>query len=187
MPTADQLAKERQSRLEAAMKMREVYEEKQRWWQAFREAERQRRIDKAEQEELNRLAGVIAQSRARREYTQSMYKQTLSVRSHHHAASVIQRAFHRLRSRRSWQERVKASLELEKRKRENRAVVTIQRAWKRYKRYKIYKATHFKSVLTSPVVALSDPLLARLENGEPSYNRRTYITGTIILSCRHAP
>ena len=177
VPTADQLAKERQSRLEAAMKMREIYEEKQQWWRAFREAERQRRIDKAEQEERDRLAAVIAQSRARREYTQSKYKQTLSVRSHHHAATIIQQGFRRMRLRRSWQERVQARSEREKRKKENRAAVCIQRAWKRYQQYKIYKATHFRSVLTSPVVALSDPLLASLENREPSYNRCTYITG----------
>jgi hypothetical protein len=98
------------------MKMRLVYEEKQREWEAFRAAESQRRIDKARQAELDRLAGIMAQSRARREYTQSKFRQTLSVRSHHQAATVIQRAFREMKSRRWWQEKVAARLQMEKKK-----------------------------------------------------------------------
>ena len=64
----EERSRERRLRLEASMKMREIYEEKQKRWQEFREAERQRRIDKANQEELDRLAGILACSRARREY-----------------------------------------------------------------------------------------------------------------------
>lgn len=180
-PTGEELVKERQSRLEAAMKMREIYEEKQRRWEAFRVAEKQRRVDKAKKAELARLAGVIALSKARREYTQSKFKQSLSVRSHHHAALVIQRAFRTMQSRRSLQERVQARIELERRKRENKAAARIQRAWKRYRQHKIYQATHFRPVFTSPVVALSEPVMegrpvASLGQG-PSYKRSISITG----------
>ena len=178
LPTVTQLANERQTRLEAAMKMRDIYEVKQQEWEAFRAAERQRRIDKAKQAEFDRLAGIIAQSRARREYTQSKFKQSLSVRSHHHAAVVIQRAFRAMKCKQSWQERVRMRQEKEQRERENKAAARIQRVWKRYQQYKKYQATYFKSVYTSPVVALPDT--APYWGGqEPSYKRSISITGII--------
>ena len=179
--------KERKSRLEAALKMRELYTEKQKQWEEFRKAEKQRRIDKARQAELDRLAEVIAQSHARREYTQSMYRQTLSVRSHHKAAIVIQSAFRKMKTRQSWQERVQCRMEIEKRRKEDRAARCIQRAWKSYRQYKIYKATHFKAVYTSPVVALPHPNLVTASSwteGEPSYNRNIWITGIKALYCK---
>lgn len=185
--TEEQQAKERQSRLEAGMKMRDIYKEKQKRWEAFRVAEEQRRIDKARQAELNRLANIIAESKSRREYTQSKFKQSLSVRAHHQAAIVIQRSFRAMKSRRSWQERVQARKEMEKRKRENKAAVIIQRVWKRYQQYKIYQATHFKSVYTSPVVALRKPsqaslsLAAQLQEQAPSYKKSISITGMCII------
>jgi hypothetical protein len=176
----EELAKERRSRLEAAMKMREIYEEKQRWWEAFRAAEGQRRVDKARREELDRLTKIMEESRGRREYTRSKFRQTLSVRSHHHAATVIQRAFREMKTRRWWQEKARARRELEKIWRENRAAVKIQRAWRRYRQRKIYQSTHFKSVLTSPVVALPEQVLGRSPRWSyegPSYKRSISITG----------
>lgn len=187
--TEEQQTKERQSRLEASMKMRDIYKEKQKRWEAFRVAEEQRRIDKARQAELNRLANIIAESKAKREYTHSKFKQSLSVRAYHQAAIVIQRSFRAMKSRRSWQERVQARKEMEKRRKENKAAVIIQRAWKRYQQYKMYQATHFKSVYTSPVVALWEPNQARLslapqlQEEVPSYKKSISITG--ILSVAH--
>ena len=166
--------------MEVAMKMRDIYEEKQRWWEAFRAAEGQRRVDKARREELDRLTKIMEESRARREYTQSKFRQTLSVRCHHHAATVIQRAFREMKTRRWWQEKVRARRELEKIWRENRAAVKIQRAWRRYRQRKIYHATHFKSVLTNPVVALPEQVLGtspRWSYEGPSYKRSISITG----------
>ena len=171
---------ERQSRLEAAMKMREIYEEKQRWWEEFRAAEAQRRVDKARQAELDRLAQIMAESRARREYTQSKFQQTLSVRSHHHAAIVIQRAFREMKTRRWWQERVQMRLRQERRRRQHRAAVRIQRSWRLYQQRKIYQAMHFKAIYTSPVVALPHPALEGspgLMYEGPSYKRDISITG----------
>ena len=169
----------RQSRLEAAMKMREIYEEKQRWWERFRAEEKQRRIDKARQAELDHLTAVIAQSRARREYSQAKISQSLTVRSYHHATVVIQRAFRAMKSRRWWQEKEQARFESEQRMRQNKAARKIQRAWKIYRQYKIYQATHYKSVYTSPVVNLSNPKAMTWTGSEPSYKRDTSITGRV--------
>lgn len=182
--TEEQKVKERQSRLEAAMKMRDIYKEKQKRWETFRAAEEQRRIDKARQAELNRLANIMAESKARREYTQSKFRQSLSVRSHHQAALVIQRTYHAMKSRRSWQERLQARKEMEKRRRENEAAVIIQRVWKRYRQYRIYKATQFRSIYTSPVVDVRTPTLclaAQLQGQVPSFKKNISITGSIYL------
>ena len=172
--------KERQSRLETAMKMREIYEEKQKQWEVFRAAEGQRRVDKARQAELDRLTKIMEQSRARREYTWLKFRQTLSVRSHHQAATVIQRAFREMKTRRWWQEKVQTRLELERMWREIRAAVKIQRVWRLYRERKIYRATHFKAVLTSPVVALPSPVPGKSPGWTyegPSYKRSISITG----------
>ena len=178
--SGEQQAKERKSRLEAAMKMRDIYEEKQKRWEAFRVAEKQRRIDKAEQAELDRLAGILARSKARREYTQQRIKQTLSVRSHHHAALVIQRAFRAMKSRRSWLGRLQTRLAAQRRKREHEAAATIQHAWGQYWQSRLYQATHFKPIYTGPVVFIPGPAQAipTLANHIPSYKRNISITGT---------
>ena len=166
------------------MKMREIYEEKQRRWEAFRAAEERRRIDKARQAEFDRLTGVIAQSRARREYTRAMFSQSLCVRSHHHAAIIIQRAFRAIQTQRWWRERVRARLETERKVRLNNAARKIQRTWRKYWQYKMYKATHFKSVLTSQVVSVSDPKTLGSREGDPSYKRGISITGKMQTSSK---
>ena len=171
----EQQAKEQQSRLEAAMKMREIYEEKQRRWEEFRAAEMQRRIDKAKQAELERLAGILSQSKARREYAQFKFKHTLTVRTHHQAAVLIQRSFRAMRLRKSWQRRVQARMEAMRRKRENEAAITIQRAWRCYQEYKIYQATHFRSVYTDPVIPVHS--VHTPVNQGPSYKKNISITG----------
>ena len=174
------MVNEKQLRLEVAMKMKNIYEEKQKKWEAFRAAERQRRVDKARQAEFDRLAGIMADSRARREYTRSKFHQTLSVRSHHHAAIVIQRAFREMKSRRWWRERVQVRLQFERRSRENRAAVKIQHAWRQYQQHKAYKAMHFKAVYTSRVVALAEPTPGKFPawaSEDPMYKRGITITG----------
>ena len=137
------------------MKMRDRYYEKQRRWHEFRVAERQRRIDKANQEELNYFAGVIADSQARRQYSTLKFKYTTTVRSYHQAAVTIQRAFRRMKVRKSWQKKVAEREEKVRRKREERAARVIQKAWRLYKQYQLYQALNFKSVLTSPVITLT--------------------------------
>ena len=157
------------------MKMSEIYEEKQRRWEAFRAAEMQRRIDKAKQAELERLASILSQSKARREYTQVKFKHTLTVRTHSQAAVVIQRSFRAMRLRKSWQRRVQARMEVMKRKRENEAAIAIQRAWRRYQQYKIYQATYYRSVYTDPVIPIH--AVHTPANQGPSYKKNISITG----------
>lgn len=160
------------------MKMRDRYYEKQKRWHDFREAEKQRRIDKANQEELAYYSGVIAESQARRQYTTLKFMYMTTVRSHHQAAIIIQRSFRRMRARHSWMNRVKQREETARRKREERAARVIQRAWRMYKQYKLYVALNFKSVLTSPVIALSKRQQSPASShGINTYERSISITG----------
>ena len=158
------------------MKMRAIYEDKQRRWKEFRDAERQRRIDKANQQEMNRLNAIIAESRARREYTNSKFQRTLTIRSYHQAALVIQRAFRRTRfSRAAKAMLIQQEEELVRRRRE-KAAIAIQKWLRLHQLHKLYKATHFRSIMTGPVVAVG-----RREGSPPplhSYERETAITGT---------
>lgn len=172
--------KEQKHRLEAAMKMRDIYYEKQKRWHEFREAERQRRIDKANQDELDYYAGVIAESQARREYATSQFKHMTTVRSHHQAAMTIQRAFRQMKVRRKWLRIIADREELVRRRREERAARVIQRAWRLYKQYRLYLALNFKSVLTSPVVmsGMRQQSPDAVRSVTHSYERSISITGT---------
>ena len=178
----EERSRERRLRLEASMKMREIYEEKQKRWQEFREAERQRRIDKANQEELDRLAGILACSRARREYSHAKFQQTNTIRLYYDAAVVIQRAFRQARSRRLCLREQALKEEAQQRRMKNRAARIIQRAWRSHQQYRLYQALHFKSIMTSPVVTLParpkipSPPRTRME-AIPSYGRPISITG----------
>ena len=170
--------RERRLRLEAAMKMRDMYYERQRRWHEFRAAERQRRMEKACQEELDYYSGVIADSQARRHYATSKFHYMTTVRAHHQAAVIIQRAYRRMRVRKSWMKKVAEREERTKRLRESRAARVIQRAWRTYKQYRLYVALNFKSVMTSPVITLSKrhPSPAAL-SAVNTYEQSTSITG----------
>ena len=175
----EQLSREKKLRLEMAMRMREIYAEKQKCWEQFREAEKQRRIDNANQEELDRLADILSRSRARKQYTQSKIQQTLAVRSHYDAALIIQRAFRRMKQVRlqcQWKAMEEESV---KRMRQKRAALVIQRAWRRYVQKKLFEALNFRSILTSPVVSLRAPHSLPLNQlkGVQSYQKGIFITG----------
>lgn len=182
-PDIEEQAKQQKMRLEGAMRMREIYKEKQKRWQLFREAEKQRRIDKANQEELDRLAGILAQSRARRQYSESKFYHTRTMKSHYESAVVLQRAFRRMKQTRAWQRKLAMEEEALKRERERKAACVIQKAWKRYKQQKLYEALHFRAILTSPVIALKDhvrPMDKKVETTENSYQRSISITGKFM-------
>lgn len=175
---AEVLEKERRLRLETSMKMRAMYQEKQKRWQQFREAEKQRRVIKARVKEMNRLNSIIEKSRARREYSNSKFQQTLNVRSYHQAALVIQRTFRRMkkdkeaRTRMLWEE---AALV---RRERWRAALVIQRSWRLYRQRKLFKAMHFRSIMAGPVIAVG-----RRQPSPPgahSYERGISITGKLI-------
>ena len=175
----EQLSREKTLRLETAMRMREIYAEKQKCWEQFREAEKQRRIDSANREELDRLADVLSRSRARRQYTQSKIQQTLAVRSHYDAALIIQRAFRRMKHVRLQYRWKTMEEESRKRRRENRAAFVIQRAWRRYMQKTLFEALNFRSILTSPVISLPvhHPLPLSQLKGVQSYRKNISITG----------
>ena len=163
------------------MKMRDRYCEKQRRWHEFRAAERQRRIDKANQEELDYFAGVIADSQARRHYFTLKFQYTTTVRSYHQAAVTIQRAFRRMKVRKSWQRKVAEKEERARRKREERAARVIQKAWRLYKQYQLYQTLNFKSVLTSPVITLNRRQQSgnMAASGVHTYEQAISITGEL--------
>lgn len=171
--------RERRLRLETCMKMRAIYLEKQKRWQHFREAENQRRMDKARVKEMDRLNDIIEQSRARREYSNSKFQQTLNVRSHHHAAVVIQRAFRRVRRDRVARARVSREEAALVRREMERAALVIQRSWRLFRQQKLFKAMHFRSIMAGPVIAVGKRLPS--PPGVHSYERGISITGMCSL------
>lgn len=173
----DQRRRQHLAKLEAGLRMRDLYTQQQRRWEEFREAERQRRVEKAKQKELDRLAGILSESVARRHYCQEQFQYSTVVRSYHHAARIIQRSFRQLKKRRQLQ-RMK---EDERRRRafqcKNRAAKVIQRAWRRYIEWKVYVARNFKSIKTGPVVKLEPSPLNPPPYWKRSYERRTIVSG----------
>ena len=172
----EQREREKKLRLEAALRMREIFLEMQKNWKEFREAEQRRRAEKARREELDQYADIVAQSRARREYTEQMFHQTQTVRSHTEAAIVIQRAYRRMTLWRSLSEKVALRQMREQRRREQKAARIIQKALRKYCQYKLFQELHFKKIRTSPVIALKDMKGRQLED-VTSYRRGITITG----------
>ena len=172
--------RERKLRLEAALKMRDMFVEKQKQWAQFREAERQRRIDKANQEELHHLAAVLASSRVRHELTKAKFHQTLTVRSHYDAALIIQRAYRKMKKQRKLLRVRETVITTMRKKKENGAAIIIQRAWRRYRQLKLYEFLHFKSIPTGPVLSSlrSHPQSVAISGSvQPLYQKGTSITG----------
>lgn len=160
--------------------MRERYLEKQQRWKEFRDAERQRRINKCNQEQLDYFASVIADSKARREYTTSRFQSTRTIRSHYDAAVIIQRRYRQWKKEQVKMKRESLWRERQRKKEEERAAIVIQKAWREYQQHKLYKALHFKSIRTSPVIALRDKAHRSTDNAGQlhSYEQNISITGT---------
>ena len=176
--------RERKLRFEASMKMREMDEKRQLQWQAFREAEDQRRKDKADAQELSKLRGIIEDSRAKRDYT-SKLQHRMTVRSHFRAAVIIQRAYRRTRKERLEkldEKLIQARLRWRK---ETRAARVIQRAWYSYRERKMYKAQHFVSVMSEPVLDIGRRRDLSVGRRLPAYQRGISITGKVIpIQCQ---
>ena len=168
--------KERKLRLETSMKLRVLYQEKQERWQAFRQAEQQRREDKARALEMDRLNAIIAESRARREYTQSKFQHSHTVRSYHQAALIIQRAYRRLLRARAVDDRLKERRERKRGRVRERAARVIQRNWRAYRQEKLFRAMNFVSVMTGPVVDVRQ----RGQSPPPPGRFRSYQKGISI-------
>lgn len=169
-------------RMETALKMRDMYREKQKQWAQFREAEQQRRTDKANQEELDRLAAILAHSQAKHEFTKEKFHQTLTVRSFFDAALIIQGAYRRMKARRNMLKEIEMKQAMLRRQMENRAAVVIQRAWQRYKTQKLYEFFHYKPIPTGPVISsLRGCPLPSISGCTFAYQKSTSITGIMIF------
>ena len=159
--------------------MRLVYESKQRHWQEFRHMERQRRLEKAKEEEMERLAGIIAASKARRMHADASFRQMVCVRSHYHAAVIIQRAFRAMRRRKLRTAAQRLAEESSLAHRQEKAARTIQKAWKRYKEHKAFIQLHFRCVSTGPVISFPKtvPREPMRTGNIQSYQKKISISG----------
>ncbi len=173
----EQREAEKKLRLEKALQMREIFLEKQKNWRDFREAEQKRRDEKAKREELDRYAEIMAKSRVRKEYSELMFQQTQTVRSHTEAALVIQRAYRRMRLKHSLLERMTQHGVEQRRLKEERAARIIQRSWREYHRLKVYQLMNYKKIRTSPVITLR---AGHLLKEVASYQKGISITGACM-------
>ena len=172
----EEVIRQRKQRLEEALKMREVQQKMQSEWAAFREAERQRRIEKANKQEADRLAAILAESKARRNYHNTKYLQTNTIRSYVMAVIAIQRWYKKTKKHkrlRQQQQVEKTAYEAERR---NRAAIVIQKQWKKYRLLKQYHAMHYRPISTNPVILSHRQTHSSTE--QRSYLRRTSVTGT---------
>lgn len=158
--------------------MRDHYLEKQKKWQEFREAEHNRRIEKAKREELDHYASIMAKSKARRDYTVRKFHQTHTVHFYNEAAKTIQRAFRRMKAHHTVAE-MQAIRERKLRHRiEDKAAKAIQRAWRQYQHYKLFQALNYKRVSTSAVITLKrQPTNTKFSKDVISYQKEISITG----------
>jgi len=166
-------------RLEMALRLRERFLQQQHSWEEFREAESTRRAEKAKRQELARYKEIVARSQARRHYTELMYEQTITVRSHTEAAVIIQSAWRRMKlARAAAEEKEQLEGELEMIIKE-RAARKIQRSWRRYHQHKVYIRRHYRKIRTSPVISVRNQLPGNQQRA--SYQKGTSITGSYII------
>ena len=178
---SEKIMRQRKKRLEEALKMREIQQKAQEQWAAFREAERQRRIEKANKLEADRLAAILAESKARREYHSTKYSQTITIRSHFTAAKAIQRWYKKTKRRkqlRQQQEAARISYEAE---RQNRAAVIIQKWWKKILLLRQFHTMLYRPVSTSPVILPHRKSHSSIN--QQSYLRKTSVTGEVEELC----
>lgn len=178
----EEIERLRQLKIEQCLKMRECYLKKQEEWEKFRELERQRRKDKAHQEELARIASIIENSQKRRQYFLEKFKYTHSVQSCHQSATVIQRAY------RDWKVRLEMErkrIEVERRKLKCRrlwAACVIQRGWRNYREWKHFEANYLDSIITDPIIAMSAGCPTHNFSPMKPYQRDTIASGWCILT-----
>ena len=170
---SEEIMRQRKKRLEEALKMREIHQKAQEQWAAFREAERKRRIDKANKLEADRLAAILAESKARREYHNDKYSQTNTIRSHFTAAKAIQRWYKKTKRRKQLRQQKEAARMAYEAERLNRAAVIIQKWWKKVLLLRQFHALLYRPVSTSPVI---------LPHRKPhsSANQRSYLRNTSV-------
>lgn len=182
-PTEDKseeaMARQRKKRLEEALKMREIEQKTQEQWVAFREAERQRRIDKANKLEADRLAAILAESKARREYHNTKYSQTNTIRSHFTAAVAIQRWYKKTKRSKQLRQQQEAARRAYEAERQNRAAVIIQKWWKKRILLRQFYALLYRPITTSPVILPYRVRQSHSSINQQSYLRKTSVTGEV--------
>ena len=171
------MTRQRKKRLEEALKMREIEQKTQEEWVAFREAERQRRIDKANKLEADRLAAILAESKARREYHNTKYSQTNTIRSHFTAAAAIQRWYKKTKKRKQLRQQQEAASIAYEAERRNRAAVIIQKWWKKIILLRQFHALLYRPITTSPVILPYRQSHSSIN--QRSYLRKTSVTGEV--------
>ena len=179
----EEIIRQRKQRLEEALKMREVQQKMQTEWAAFREAERKRRIDKANKQEADRLAGILADSKARRNYHNTKYLQTNTIRSYIMAVVAIQKWYKKTKKNKRLRQQQQAEQIANEAERKNRAAIIIQKQWKKYCLLKQYHAQHYRPIATNPVILPDRQTLSSTE--QRSYLRKTSVTGTQTQTHRH--
>ena len=177
---SEEVVRQRKKRLEEALKMREIQQQKHEQWVTFREAERQRRIDKANKLEADRLAAILAESKARREYHNTKYSQTITIRSHFTAAIAIQKWYKETKRRKQLLQQQQAARIAYEVERQNRAAVIIQKWWKKICLLRQFHALLYRPISTSPVILPYRQ--SHSSTNQHSYLSRTSITGDVIFS-----
>ena len=175
---------EQQTRIERALRMREIYVKRQQEWEEFRKAEKQRRLEKAHEEKLQQMNGILKDSQARRHFIHQHFHYSSTVRSHHQAAVTIQRAYREAKRHETWWKRQQEAKDKRKRARKTFAALVIQNAWRRYKEWKKFESAYLCPIYTSPVVHLTHPMQIN-DKDQRSYERSTLASGYLRCMCVH--
>ena len=143
---------EGKKRLELALQLREMYQAQQNEWKRFRQAEGQRRIDKANRLKAEQLAMILAWSQERRRHIEECNTYTTSLRVQTRAATRIQRAYRHWKRETACRRTLLEMLQLKKRAREDAAARRIQIAWRSYQRHCSFLARYYRIIPTAPTV-----------------------------------
>lgn len=143
---------EGKKRLELALQLREMYQAQQNEWKRFRQAEGQRRIDKANRLKAEQLAMILARSQERRRHIEECNTYTTSLRVQTRAATRIQRAYRHWKRETACRRTLLEMLQLKKRAREDAAARRIQIAWRSYQRHCSFLARYYRIIPTAPTV-----------------------------------
>ena len=173
-----------QRRVERMLKMRSLYLEQQKNWLQFRMAEKQRRIDKAHQEKMDHMNGILQSSQARRQYFTEQFQYTMSIRMRNQAASVIQRAFRHFKKKKRFWKGIEEAKMTRKRVSEFFAASVIQNAWRRYREWKRFESAYMCPIFTNPVIQLASKATSNEQTDAgriKSYERSTITSGRHIV------
>ena len=143
---------ERRLRLEQAMELSKVYSVREANWERFRMDEKQRRIDKANRIEAERLAVILEQSQNRRKFIESKKTHTWTLRSQVRAAVVVQRAYRKWKAYSELKQRKLEDAARQQLAMETEAAKRIQIAWRSYCRHRKFINRYYRVIPTAPTI-----------------------------------